>query len=58
MTNHGVTQDGERDVAGAGIASGLYYPAEAMLMPCGAMKGKAATLRDYLYTPRDSQQFL
>ncbi len=34
MTDQGVTQGGERDVDGAGVASGFYYPTEAMLLSC------------------------
>ena len=34
MTDQGVTQGGERDVDGAGVASGFRYPTEVMLLPC------------------------
>ena len=58
MTDQGVTQGGERDVDGAGVASGFHYPGEAMPMPWGAMKGKAVTLQDYWYAPLDGSQLL
>ena len=34
MTDQGVTQGGERDIDGTGVASGFHHPTEAMLLPC------------------------
>ena len=34
MNEQGVTQGGERDVDGAGVATGFRYPTEAILLSC------------------------